>query len=372
MNISNIIKKISNLPGYSSNKKIIVFESDDWGSIRMPSIKSLSRLEKKGLNMRKGDSERYNLNDTLASVKDLTDLFEILNKNKDSLGNPACFTALTLTANPDFDRIKESQFCEYFNEPFTKTLERYNTKESFSLWKMGEESGLFFPQYHGREHLNVVAWMRSLKKGDKETMLAFEEGLWAFDSKKVSGVSFQAPFDVEFAEDINEQVNIIKNGLEMFDDIYGKKAYYFVPPNGIINSKVEMATVSCGIKYISTSKIHTEALGNGKIRRHFRYLGKKNNVRQMFLTRNAFFEPNQGYNIDHVDSCLKDIEIAFKYKKPAVISTHRCNYIGSLNPSNSSHGLIELDRLLSTILKKWPDAYFMNSVQLGNLIANKV
>ena len=33
---SLITSKIINIPGWTTNRKIIVIESDDWGSIRMP------------------------------------------------------------------------------------------------------------------------------------------------------------------------------------------------------------------------------------------------------------------------------------------------------------------------------------------------
>ena len=38
---------------------------------------------------------------------------------------------------------------------------------------------------------------------------------------------------------------------------------------------------------------------------------------------------------DCVDSCIKEIEIAFKWQKPAVISSHRVNYVGFINQDNA-------------------------------------
>ncbi|MCH8567416.1 MAG: hypothetical protein LAT67_04105 [Balneolales bacterium] len=366
--LSNIIRAISNMPGFSTKEKIVVIESDDWGSIRMPSLKSLERLEKRGLDLRAGDSERYNANDTLASRDDLESLFEVLHSYKDKDQNPTVFTVMSLPANPDFEKIEASGFEEYHNEAFTKTLQRYGQDDALELWMKGKEEKVFVPEYHGREHLNVIPWMRSLKRGDKETRLAFEEGLWAFSSKKVGGVSFQAPYDVEIPEDIPGQVEIIKDGLRLFEQVHGYKASFFVPPNGKINSAVEEATADDGITCISTSKIHQEVLGKGQTKRHLRYIGKKNKRGQLFLTRNAFFEPNQNTSKDHVDLCLSQVQLAFKYNKPAIISSHRCNYIGSLNPENRSHGLKELRRLLGEITTKWPDVRFITSTQLSELI----
>ena len=61
--------------------------------------------------------------------------------------------------------------------------------------------------------------------------------------------------------------------------------------------------------------------------------------------------------------------MAFCFHKPAVISSHRVNYIGALDVANRTRGLQQLRLLLSKILKTWPDVEFMSSVDLGELIA---
>ena len=58
--------------GWRTNRKIIVIESDDWGTVRMPSLKAFERLEKAGLDLVSRDGERYARTDTLASVSDLS------------------------------------------------------------------------------------------------------------------------------------------------------------------------------------------------------------------------------------------------------------------------------------------------------------
>ena len=68
---------------------------------------------------------------------------------------------------------------------------------------------------------------------------------------------------------------------------------------------------------------------------------------------------------------MKEIEIAFRWNKPAVISSHRVNYIGYLHPENRERSLKQLSELLSRMLKKWPDIEFMTSSELGDLIAKE-
>src|SRR5690554_564768 len=108
--LKNFIKNLSNIPGWRTKRKIVVFESDDWGSIRMSSNEARKSLLAKGIIKNKGAADRYNRYDTLASSEDLEALFDVLSKVKDSQGNHAKFTALSLVANPDFEKIKNSDF----------------------------------------------------------------------------------------------------------------------------------------------------------------------------------------------------------------------------------------------------------------------
>jgi hypothetical protein len=360
---------LKNSIGKSLKQKYIIFESDDWGSIRMPSIETLNILKSKGISLDKADNKRYTHNDTLASSDDLELLFGVLSKHKDSVGNSPIFTALSVVANPNFKKIEESNFKSYFCEPFTVTLKNYGHHKAFDLWKEGMNKNLFYPEFHGREHLNVPVWMRALKAQDKDTMLAFENKLWAIKSEFTKNIFYEAAFDVEHQTDINEHKLILEEGLKMFKQIHGYKARVIVPPNGSFNRALEEICFNNGIKFIGASKVQKEPLGNNKHKKVFHWFGQKNKFNQIYLTRNAFFEPNKPSNSEDINSCLKNIHYAFKWKKPAVISTHRTNYCGTLNIKNRDKSLKQLDELLSKIVELWPDVKFITSSQLGEIVS---
>ena len=63
-----VIKNLSNIPSWRTNCKIVVFESDDWGSIRMPSKLAYSNLLKKGIGV---DKSLYDTLDSLEKKEDL-------------------------------------------------------------------------------------------------------------------------------------------------------------------------------------------------------------------------------------------------------------------------------------------------------------
>lgn len=368
--IKNLIKNLSNLPGWRTNRKIVVIESDDWGSIRMPSNEVRAHLQDQSIPMGDIERQRYTSFDTLANSTDFEALYETLYKFKDINNRNPVFTAVSVVANPDFEKIKESNFENYYYEPFTTTLERYQHKNAFNMWKEGVKNYLFIPQFHGREHLNVSTWMRQLRLKDKNTLVAFEQKCWGYANANKYGIDYQAAFDLEFASDLIYQEKVIKDGLELFEQIHGYKADFFVPPNGPFNNRLEKIAALEGIHYMSASKIQQEVYGEGKTLRKFHYLGQKNQYGQFYITRNCFFEPS-AIGKNWVESCLKDIDNAFKWKKPALISSHRVNYIGGLVEKNRTEGLKQLTDLLSLIQKKWPNVEFMTSSELGNLITKK-
>src|SRR5664279_2883782 len=98
-----ISRRLSNIPGWRTKRKIVVIESDDWGAIRMASKEVLDKLIKAGVPI--ADC-RFNNNDSLASEDDLSSLFEVLQSVKDKNSNPAVFTAVSVVANPDFNKIE--------------------------------------------------------------------------------------------------------------------------------------------------------------------------------------------------------------------------------------------------------------------------
>lgn len=365
----------SNIPGWRTKRHIVVIESDDWGSIRMSSLESFERLKIAGVPVERG---HYNIYDALESNEDLEMLFDTLRQFKDATGRHPVMTGVNVVANPDFKAIEDNGFTKYVYEPYTKTCERYpNHDRVYDFWKKGIQERLFVPIFHGREHLNVQRWLRSLQSNDQSVRFAFDNGVTGISRgiDKQELPDFQAAFDLDTMEDLPYMKEVLSTGLGLFEKLYGYKAKYFVPTNGPFNNTLEKDLKNLGVEFINTGKKQREPLGNGQYKVNTRFLGDKNQYGQIYLTRNCFFEPSAvGYelakNHDCVNYCLKEIEIAFRWHKPATISSHRVNYIGYLHPENREKGLKALSQLLGEIIKRWPDVEFMTSVELGDLIAS--
>ncbi len=363
---SNISTWVKGSIGWKTNRKIIIFESDDWGSIRMPSQRTFETLVSKGIKLDSPGGGLFNKYDTLANEEDLSSLFEVLTSVKDKNGRHAVFTAVSVVANPDFEKIRESNFENYFYEPFTTTLEKYQGhNRTFRLWQEGIKNGIFIPQSHGREHLNTILWMEVLKGGDKETKIAFDHGLWGFD--RSTGPHFQEAFSLHKSDDLKIQSTIIEDGLRLFEQLFGYKSDFFVPPNGLMHRDLEATTHKMGVSLLYGSFIYKRPAVNYKTKTTFRYLGQRNTYNQRYVLRNCLFEPNDP-NYDWVDVAMKDIDMAFRYNKPAILGPHRKNFVGGIDEKNRTMGLFALKKLLKAIVTKWPEIEFMSTDELGQLM----
>jgi hypothetical protein len=364
-------RNIVNIPGWSTRRKIIVFESDDWGSIRMSSKQHRNTLIKKGFSL---ENQSFNMFDALESNDDLIALYDVLRKHNDATGRHPVFTAVSIVGNPNFDKIKEGKYQQYHCEPFTETLKRYrNHDKVIDLYKLGISERLFHPVFHGREHLNVQRWLRALQSGNKSVLTTFDHQVTAVHiglNNEFLG-DFQAAFDLDTPEDLSYMKTVLTEGLDIFENLWGYKSPYFVATNGPFNNSLEPVLASKGVKYILGERFQQEPLGNGQYKKHVHYIGMRNKLNQVYLTRNAAFEPaiaEGGLNKNPIENCMKSIERAFRWGKPATISTHRINYIGHIDEDNRKKNLKLLDSLLSQITTKWPEVEFMTSVELGELI----
>jgi len=299
----------------------------------------------------------------------------VLSSVKDKNGNPAILTANNIVANPDFDKIKESGYQQYFYKPFTQTLEEYpNHDRVMDLYNEGIGSKIIKPQFHGREHLNVTRWLRDINNNTTYLLDAFEQKMFSLHWKENNpyGNEYMDGYDCDSRADVDNLEGLINDGIRIFNGIWGFESKSFIANCYIWPNEAEPVLKENNVQYIQGLPLQfVPVLEQGnKYKKKFHYTGQKNKLGQMYLVRNAFFEPSVYPKIDWVDECLKRIELAFKYKTPAIISTHRLNFISSIHEENSRN-LTSLQELLKKIVQKWPDAEFVSSDELGDILKHK-
>lgn len=364
---TQLAKNYINFRGWKTNRKIVVIESDDWGSIRIASkdaLKKISKLAPQAL------ISKFTQLDGLEKTQDLELLFEVLSKFRDSQGNHPVITALALTSNPDFQKIKDSNF-EFHSELITETYNKYGENKLFEFWKKeGITNNLLYPQFHGKEHLHPERYLERIANiNDIEHRAFLNNSIIGGGLGRSRSHNFMAAFEYHNEQDKRYIEKRTAEGLEEFETLFGFKSKSFCPSQSIYGEHIYDVLKCHGVEAIQAGQQFIPEKLSLKKTNH--YWGDTTPNGLIFWRRNCTFEIYNGNQFDHVDQCLKEIEIAFRWGKPAVINSHRINFTSRINSIIRDKTLLDLENLFKVILNKWPDVEFMNSQQLVETISNK-
>jgi len=354
------INYLKNLSYKSVGDKVLVIECDDWGSIRMPSLHVKNELEKVGCNF----TNRYDNFDCLESNEDLDELQTVLANHKDVYGNSAVLTAFFCVANLDHKKIIDSGF-QKIHYIIYDELARKESSELICNWKNAINRNLLSLEYHGFIHINIPALLQVLERNDDLYINAFAKGYFYTPSSFLADqIKSLRPELFYYIPDEFELIrkNLI-NGIAHFKRIFEVSPTVFAPTNGIYTHKFNEVLFNNGINYIYLNWVFNSVGVDGVIKKKFHNIrmSKKNNPR--FYSRNCYFEPSdQSYN--GIELTLSQIDSAFKANRPAIISTHRVNFVGGLSKINRDIGLNELNKLLTEVKKRWQDIQFLSSSEL--------
>ncbi len=344
---------------WQRQKPSLVIHSDDWGATRMSSEAIRKTLDEHQLI---NASDPYARFDTLASAEDLQALFEVLTSVKDARGNYAVLTPNVIMANPDFQRIKDIEYNQYFFEPLTVTFEKFNNSNALELWKEGMGHGIFMPQYHGREHVNIKPWLEHLRNGHEGVIKAFDYQVFGvnFVNLGLRKKNFQAAWDFYDKKDETSVVDSILEGYDMFENYFGFRSKTAIAPSYTWTKKMQIELKAKGVEAMQGIIVQKRPPSSSTAynkKYHIRHSGS-------YQMRNVFFEPSLMGKNNVVEHALKRISDAFTMGHPAIVSAHRLNFVGGLSLRNRKENLKLLHELLIRVKKRWPDIEFRGAQDL--------
>src|SRR5699024_9868362 len=361
---------VKNVIGWKTDRKIIVFSVDDYGNVRLDSKEARERLTDAGIPI----NSRFDVYDALETRQDLEGLYGVLTSVKDKNGRPAVFTPYALPCNINFEKIRKRRNQKYYYELLPKTFEKQTVAHpdayvgAWELWKEGIRSGLMIPQFHGREHMNLKVFKEGLDRESPELLIQLNNrsfvALSDIDNKTISPL---AAFDFwEFDENKNFHT-IIEDGIKQFKKVFGYYPQNFTPPSYNVHPVLYKTLANNGIRFVDQALYAKEHQGRGKAKKRFNYLGKQRSEIKM-MVRNVVFEPTEDRGINWVTYAIKQIAAAFRWNKPAIVSSHRVNFCGHIDRKNRKKGLNALQELLTRIVSRWPDVEFMSADELGEVM----
>ena len=362
-----LLDNLKNIPGWHTAEKLVMFSVDDYGNVRLDSKGARDRMAAGGVELQ----GRFDHLDTLETRQDLEALLEALSNVTDSRGRHAVFTPYALSANPDFGAMAQSEQ-GYQYEPLTHTFERLAAEQpaayegAWSLCQEGMRAGLLQPQFHGREHLNVEVLERKLKSRDQALKINIENRSMAGlgDEPSLPGVGFTHSFGLWERAETVRHCEIIGDGLKLFEQVFGFRSKIFTPPAQKLHPELYPFVESQGVRAIDKPLHCLRRLHRERTVREFNTLGRRRGQGHVSLVRNVVFEPSNDPAFNSVGLALDQVAAAFRWRKPAIISSHRVNFCGHIEEANRRLGLDALRRLLQGIVQRWPDVQFISADEL--------
>jgi len=324
---------------------VLVISSDDWGGVNPP--ETVEDLDK--------------LRDTLLSVTD-------------AKGQPLVLTAYLNPAEPDFERISESEYTSYSY--------RYcyqNRPQVASRLRELHEAGLVDIEFHGREHYNIPLWLSLLKedrpgyrKACRDGHIPWREGPgWDVEADPRLPFLRQSFLDASSypagALSVDKQHEMIASGLAMMEDELGVRPVVFTPPGYAYDTNTLSAMHLARIKFLDSSRAGIRfADDEGNLLKSGERWDYGVEIAGIHgIARNVPFEPYRG--LGSLEKVLREAMVfarrAILSKKPVVISSHRWNYVAAVNP-NRNRDLLLLKDIVNRISAEAPDIHFLGTADL--------
>jgi hypothetical protein len=357
---------LKNLPGWHTRRKILVLAVDDYGNVRLDSRKAYGRLSK-----RFGEpASRFDRFDTMETTDDLLALYETLDSVRDRHGSPATFTPYAVTLNPDFERMGQSSFDRVYLEPLVDSWHKLASRDPDAwgdladTWREGIERGFMQPQFHGGAHFNPQAIDRRLGDGDARLLAALDErSLAMLETKGQPGPGWTATFGTSEPDRERAMLSqLAREGLEAFQGAFGGSASCFTPPAHEFSPDLAGILDESKLETIDLPLVQHYRARNARMKKRLNWTGRRFGEALSTQVRNVIFEP--GGSSSATDQALRQIDVAFRCRKPAIVSSHRVNFCGHIDPANRDRGLAALRNLLEEVVRRWPSVEFMGAGDL--------
>lgn len=337
---------------------MLAIESDDWGTERTRSAGDGQALRKARLGL----ADQSGLVDGLETRDDVAALCEVLSAYKDRLGRPAVMTVNFVLANADFDNVAESG---YQRMAAKSIVDGWNHEsDGARLWqayRSGIDAGLLVPQFHGHLHFCPETWLAQLRDGEPATRLAFDRCMIG-PMYEASGLRTMGVSSV-----YNREEEVIRRhaseGMRLFRAAFGRDSVTTIAPRYVWRSpETELIMAEHGVRAMQGKQ--WQYLPDGRCRAH--YIGQRGAGGMLYLVRNCDLEPVAGGTT--VESCMRQVAVAFSRGLPAVLCSHRINYTSRVSAGVRDKGLAVLDEVLRQVVTRYPNVEFVGSDALAGRI----
>lgn len=323
--------------------KAVVIESDDWGLCAWSADTQAFRVLADTPVYRTPSGRRYG-GSTLESADDLRAMVSLLEGAAAPGGLPPVLQANMIMATPDYARLRPPMF-------EAERLPLIDFPGSPSRWKRpGIEkalaaavaSAVWWPELHGLHHLPEHAWIQALRRGEADARRAHEH-----QSLLCTAVEHGGEYGAD--EPLELRRAHLEGAVSRFRTLFRRAPGSFCPPDYHWDERLDALANELGL-LIFQGVAESAGAKAARFRRLFhRFRFPHYEGRRFVMPPRIAFEP---IGPDGPSEALgaarsrRAIHDAWGRGQPAVVSTHRMNYV-HLQPGWAEAGREALAKLLA-------------------------
>lgn len=324
--------------------KAVVIESDDWGLCAWSADAHAFRVLADTPVFRHPAGRRYG-GSTLESAEDLAAMQRIL-EGAAGDGIAPVLQANTVMASPAYDRLQAPMF-EAETLPLADFLHappRWRRPGLDRALRGAIDAGVWWPELHGLHHLPEAAWLHALRRGERDARRAFEQQSMVCGAVEHGG-------EYGDGEPLDLRRRNLALAVEKFRALFGRGPGSFCPPDYHWDGALDRDAEALGLV---TFQGVAEVAGARapRFRRLFhRFRWPHFEGRRFAMPPRIAFEPLSAEGLSEtlgVERTFRAVQDAWRRGQPAVVSTHRMNYV-HLTPGWAESGREALATLLTRL-----------------------
>lgn len=325
--------------------RAVVLESDDWGLCAWSPDEQGWRALADQPVFRSPGGRRY-AGSTLERAEDVRQMAALLGEFRGGDGFPPVWQANTILAAPDYAKLLPPAF-EADTLPLIELPAAPSRWQRPRLWEeltLARMAGIWWPELHGLHHLPAHAWLAALRRGDSDARRAFEHQSPVCAA--VDGSGEYAP-----AEPAEWRTRDLEIAVARFRQLFGRLPASLCPPDYRWDERLERDAERLGVTAFQGKG---EQLGHAfpRVRRLLlRYRWPHVQGARFYLPPRIAFEPHghgAGSRVG-APAAHRAAREAWQRGQPAVISTHRVNYV-HLDAAAADAGRAQLRDLLQRLV----------------------
>jgi len=341
--------------------KAVVLESDDWGLCAWSPDEQARLVLSDTPAFRTPAGARYG-GSTLESAADVRAITDLLLEFRGGDALPPVLQANTVLASPDYVGLDPPLFPADHMPliDFPQTPSRWARPGLWGEVVRAREAGVWWPELHGLHHLPENAWLSALRRAEADARRAHEQQSPVCEAVEASG-------EYDASEPIETRRRNLELAVEKFRVLFGRAPTSFCPPDYRWDESSDADAERLGLTTFQ-GKAERAGAALPRLRRVLgRYPWPDFEGTRFHLPPRIAFEPSAGERASRVgvDAARRAARTAWGRSQPAVISTHRVNYV-HLDDDRARAGREQLRALLGALTED--GAMFVTDAEVRSLV----